>query len=81
MLTPGVLYGGRVTQVDMRFAKILRLGTARADVGVDLYNAFNTSDANTFVQTYDYATNGATYMRPLTIVAPRVVRFNVRFDF
>jgi hypothetical protein len=55
MLTPGVLYGGRVTQVDMRFAKILRFGTARADIGVDLYNAFNTSDANTFVALYHEA--------------------------
>lgn len=81
MLTPGVLYGGRVTQVDMRFAKILRFGKPRAEIGVDLYNAFNTSDANIFVQTYDYASNGATYMRPSSIVSPRFVRFNVRFDF
>ena len=81
MLVPGVLYGGRVTQVDMRFAKILRFGKARTDIGVDLYNAFNTSDANIFVQTYDYATNGATYMRPSAIVSPRFVRINVRFDF
>ena len=81
MLVPGVLYGGRVTQVDMRFAKIVRFGTRRTDIGVDLYNAFNTSDANMFVQTYDYATNGATYMRPSAIVSPRFVRVNVRFDF
>ena len=81
MLAPGVLYGGRVTQVDMRFAKILRLGKARAEIGIDLYNAFNTSDANIFVQTYTYASNGATYMRPASIVSPRFLRFNVRFDF
>jgi hypothetical protein len=81
MLTPGVLYGGRVTQVDMRFAKILQFGKRRAEIGVDLYNAFNTSDANIFVQNYDYASNGATYMRPSSIVSPRFVRFNARFDF
>jgi hypothetical protein len=81
MLAAGVLYGGRVTQVDMRFAKIVRLGPRRIDIGLDLYNAFNASDANMFVQTYDYATNGATYMRPSAIVSPRFVRFNVRFDF
>ena len=56
----GQLYGGRITQVDMRFAKILRFGRTRADVGVDLYNLFNTNDANGFIETYDYATNGAT---------------------
>ena len=34
-----------------------------------------------FLETYDYATNGATYLRPSAIVSPRFVRVNVRFDF
>ena len=54
---------------------------ARADIGIDLYNLFNTSDAFGFVETYDYATNGATYLRPNAIVAPRFVRFNVTVNF
>jgi hypothetical protein len=33
------------------------------------------------VETYDYATNGATYLRPNAIVAPRFVRFNVTVNF
>jgi len=81
MLTTGQVYGDRITQVDMRFAKVIRFGTRRADVGVDLYNLFNTSDAFGFVETYDYATNGATYLRPNAIVAPRFVRFNVTVNF
>jgi hypothetical protein len=81
LLIPGELYGPRVTQVDMRFAKVLKFGTMRADVGVDLYNLFNTSTAVGFIETYDYATNGATYMQPNSIVAPRFVRINVRFNF
>jgi hypothetical protein len=81
MLVPGVLYGGRVTQVDMRFAKILRFGKARTDIGVDLYNAFNTSDTTQFIETFDWATSGATWMRPNQIVAPRFVRFNVTVSF
>ncbi len=32
----------------MRFAKILRFGSTRADIGVDLYNLFNTNDTTTF---------------------------------
>ena len=43
LLIPGQLYGPRITQVDMRFAKVLRFGATRADIGVDLYNLFNTS--------------------------------------
>ena len=81
MLMTGLVYGDRITQVDMRFAKVLRFGTRRADVGLDLYNLFNTSDAFGFVETYDYATNGATYLRPNAIVAPRFVRFNVTVNF
>jgi len=81
LIDPAVLYGDRINQVDMRFAKILKFGSRRADVGIDLYNLFNTSDAIGFVETYDYATNGATYMRPNSIVAPRFVRFNVTVNF
>jgi hypothetical protein len=55
---PGAVYGDRVTQVDMRFAKVVRFRRMRADVGFDLYNLFNTSQGTTFLQTYDYATNG-----------------------
>src|SRR5207237_834370 len=42
LLIPGQLYGPRVTQVDMRFAKVLKFRGTRADVGLDLYNLFNT---------------------------------------
>jgi hypothetical protein len=86
---PAQTYGERVTQVDMRFAKILRFGRMRADVGIDLYNVFNTSDQTAYLQTYDYATNGGAtsavtsdnYLRPTAIVSPRFARFNVRVDF
>ncbi len=81
MLTPGSLYGQRVTQVDMRFAKVFKFGGKRGDVGIDLYNLFNTSDPTGYLETYDYATNGATYLRPNAIVSPRFLRFNVTFNF
>jgi hypothetical protein len=81
LLIPGQLYGPRVTQVDMRFAKVLKFHGTRADVGLDLYNLFNTSDQVGFIETYDFATNGATYMQPNSIVAPRFVRFNIRVNF
>jgi hypothetical protein len=81
LLIPGELYGPRITQVDMRFAKVLNFSGRRADLGLDLYNLFNTSSPSTFIETYDYATNGATYLRPSAIISPRFVRVNVRFNF
>ena len=45
LVEPAQVYGDRVTQIDMRFAKIFRFGgTRRLDVGMDLYNLFNTND-------------------------------------
>jgi hypothetical protein len=81
LLVPAQLYGERITQFDMRFAKVVRFAGKRADVGVDLYNVFNTNTTTTFQQTFDYATNGATYLRPTAIISPRFVRFNVTVDF
>jgi hypothetical protein len=75
----------RRTQVDMRFAKILRFGTRRLDVGVDLNNLLNTNYSTTFENTYQYtAANtglGGTWNNPTAIIAPRFVRWNVTVDF
>ena len=81
MLSPGQLYGERITQFDMRFAKLVRFKSGRADIGIDLYNVFNANTPTTFLQTYDYATSGATYLRPTAIVSPRFARFNVTVAF
>jgi hypothetical protein len=71
----------RVHQVDMRFAKIFRFGDRRANIGIDLYNLFNSNHATAFDQNFTYQSVGADWLRPTTIVPPRFVRFNVTFDF
>ena len=83
LVTDGQLYPDeRVTQVDMRFAKIFRFGSRRADVGVDLYNLFNTNQGTQFDQNYDYGVAaGGEWLRPTSIVSPRYVRFNETFSF
>ena len=55
---PEQLYGDRVNNLDMRVAKILRIGRTRANVGVDLYNLTNANTATTFEATYDPADAG-----------------------
>jgi hypothetical protein len=82
LLRPGELYPlERRTQVDMRFAKIFRLGGSRYDVGVDLYNLLNSNAATGFEETYQYTTNGATWLIPDSVMAPRIARFNVTVTF
>ena len=46
LLLPGAVYGDRINAVDMRFAKVLRFGRTRANVGLDLYNLFNSQHAD-----------------------------------
>jgi carboxypeptidase family protein len=82
LLTPSMLYPlERRTQLDMRFAKILRFGRTRYDIGVDLYNLTNDNSVSTYDETYQYTDNGATWLTPLTIMQPRLARFNVTVSF
>jgi hypothetical protein len=75
----------RRTQVDMRFAKIVRFGRTRTDVGVDVNNLFNTSYATSFNQTYVYNTDNsprpAGWGTPTGLAFPRFVRFNFTVNF
>jgi hypothetical protein len=75
----------RRTQVDMRFAKVFRFGSRRADIGVDLANLLNTNYTTTWDNTYQYSigntANGGTWNNPTAIFAPRFVRLNFTFDF
>ena len=82
VLRPGQIYSlERINLVDMRFAKILRFNRTRTDIGIDLYNLFNSNVTTAYQQTYEYATNGAAWLTPTGIAAPRLARFNVTVNF
>jgi hypothetical protein len=75
----------RRTQLDMRFAKIVRLGRARTDVGVDLNNITNTNYATGYNTTYVYGSDNAPrpsgWATPTSIYNPRFVRLNFTVNF
>lgn len=81
LLAPGAVYGDRISVMDMRFAKVLRFGRTRTNVGIDLYNLFNANPPTAYETVYDPATNGARWMRPTAVLTPRAARFNVQVDF
>jgi hypothetical protein len=81
LVLPAEIYGERVTQIDMRFAKVIRFGGRRADIGIDLYNLFNTNNGAGFEQAFDYATQGTSWLRPTAIVPPRFARVNITLNF
>jgi hypothetical protein len=78
LLPPNTYLSDRTNQVDLRFAKILRLYGTRSQIALDLFNALN---ANT-VQTYNnnYLPTGA-WRTPNGVLPPRVVRISGQIDF
>ena len=75
----------RRTQIDMRFAKILRFGSRRVDVGVDLGNLLNINYPTAFENTYRFSAGntaaGGTWNNPTAVYTPRFVRWNLTVDF
>ena len=65
--------------MDMRFAKVLRFGRSRTDVGIDLFNLFNSNTGTAFNSAFGI--DGATWNRRTTILNPRAVRFNITFNY
>jgi hypothetical protein len=76
LLLPGQMYTPRLTYVDLRVAKILRLGGTRTQVGFDLYNLFNSNTATALNANY-----GTTFLQPTAIQSGRLARFNLTVDF
>jgi hypothetical protein len=78
LLAPGVSFADRINQVDVRFGKILDVGSTRANIAVDVLNLFNANTGTAFQQNYG---DGSQYLNPTAILNPRFVRFNVTVDF
>jgi hypothetical protein len=76
LVKPGELYGDRLNQLDLRFAKVLRVGRMRTNVGVDLYNATNGNPVTTYNQTF-----GPRYLTPTLIMPARFAKFSVQMDW
>jgi hypothetical protein len=74
---------GRRSQIDMRFAKIVRFGARRLDVGVDLQNLLNTNYGSVYDSSFGTygSTPSASFASPTSIVTPRFVRLNFTLNF
>ena len=84
LIEPGTLYGDRVNQFDLRFAKILRFGRTRTNVGFDFYNVLNSAPVLTYNQTFvlPSATNpNGSWLGPTSVLQPRFAKFSAQIDF
>ena len=78
LIQPGTMYGDRVNEIDLRFAKILRFGRTRTNVGIDIYNIINASPVLTYNQNY---VPGGNWLTPTAVLQPRFLKFSATFDF
>jgi hypothetical protein len=83
LIAPGTLYGDRVNEVDLRFAKILKFGRTRTNIGFDVYNILNSAAVLSYNQTFvpATATSPGSWLTPTGVLQPRFWKFSVQVDF
>ena len=84
LVEPGTLYGDRVNEIDLRFAKILRFGRTRTNVGFDIYNITELgagADLQPGVQPDDQHAIVGELAGAAVVLQPRFVKFSVQIDF
>jgi hypothetical protein len=81
LLDPGDLYGEGYTIFDLKLAKNLRFANKRLNVGVDIYNFFNSDAIRAYQDVYPVSATGVPWGTPTTLLSPRFVKLSVQFDF
>jgi hypothetical protein len=76
LIPPGTLYGERINQLDVRIGKILRFRGRQANLGLDLYNALNSSVVQTYNQTY-----GPNWLTPTLVMPARFMKLSAQLNF
>jgi hypothetical protein len=83
LVEPGQVWGDRVNALDLRFAKVLRFGRVRYNIGVDVINATNSDAVLTYNQTFNpNITQGSgAWLAPTSVLTPRFVKVGAQIDF
>jgi hypothetical protein len=76
LIAPFSLFEKRINQVDFRLSKIFRIGHARLEGLVDVYNALNASSILSENTAY-----GTRWLQPTEITNARLVKFGVQLQF
>jgi hypothetical protein len=79
LIEPGTLYGDRVNELDLRVAKNIRFGRWRTNLGVDIYNVFNSAAVLSYNQAFSPTTT--TWLTPTSVLQARFVKVSAQIDF
>ena len=75
LVESGTMYGERLNQLDLRFAKLFRFGRSRTSVNFDLANALNGNAVRTVNNNY------AAWLVPQSILDARLFKISAQVDF
>jgi hypothetical protein len=78
LVEPGTMFLERLNLVDLRIAKILRIGRLRTTVMADI---FNITNAATPINVNETFTPGGGWLVPVFIPTARFVKLGVQVDF
>ena len=78
LIQPGQVWGDRVNEVDLRFAKVVRFARTRTHVGIDIFNILNSDATLTYNQTF---APGGAWLTPQSVLTPRFVKVSAQIDF
>jgi hypothetical protein len=76
MIEPGTEFENRLNAVDLKLARIFRIGRARIEANVDAYNIFNASAIRAQVNGY-----GGTWLRPTDVILGRLFKVGAQLTF
>ena len=72
----GATYGPRFNQIDVRFGKVVRFSNRKAVVSLDLFNILNDDTIANAASAYN-----TQWLAPQAVVAPRLAKVSLTFDF
>jgi Carboxypeptidase regulatory-like domain len=76
IIPPETNYYNRLNQLDLRLGKILKFGgKTRMNLSLDLYNLFNAGTITAASFSY------TTWLAPSSVIAPRLAKVSMTFDF
>ena len=76
LVAPQTLFEDRITRLDLRLSKIIRVNRFRFQVNLDAYNALNANSVRAVINTY-----GARWQQPRQILDPRIIQIGGQINF
>jgi hypothetical protein len=78
LVEPGLLYGERLNEFNIRIGKVLRYGRTRANVGVDVFNVLNSAAGLSYNQAF---IPGGAWLTPTSVMTARFAKLSAQIDF